>query len=88
MCRTSSPCYVVLCRLDVSAAKAYGLPPGPLLGQLKAGMAVTAPDGTVVSIDVCVYVHVLGVNVFIPPRFLCAVIPHFPACLHAWIAKY
>ena len=36
-------------RLDVSTAKSYGLAPGPLLGQLKAGMAVTAPDGTIVS---------------------------------------
>ena len=40
---------IAYCRLDVSAAQSYGLVPGPLLGQLKAGMAVTAPDGTVVS---------------------------------------
>ena len=35
--------------LDVQAAIAAGVPKGPLLGELKAGRAVTLPDGRVVE---------------------------------------
>jgi ribonuclease Z len=35
-------------RFDVAAARARGVPEGPLFGRLKAGQTVTLPDGTVV----------------------------------------
>jgi ribonuclease Z len=36
-------------RFDVDAARARGVPEGPLFGRLKAGQVVTLPDGTTVS---------------------------------------
>lgn len=36
-------------RFDVDAARALGVPNGPLFGKLKAGEAVTLPDGRVIS---------------------------------------
>lgn len=39
--------------LNLEACVAHGVPPGPLLGQLKAGQNVTLPNGKVVlSTDV------------------------------------
>ncbi|MDX1934367.1 MAG: ribonuclease Z [Capsulimonadales bacterium] len=38
-------------RFDVAAARARGVPDGPLFGRLKAGQTVTLPDGSVVSPD-------------------------------------
>ena len=48
---------LLCCRFDVATAKSYGLVPGPLYGQRKAGVSVTAPDGTVVSLVLlgCLY---------------------------------
>lgn len=45
-------------KFSAKAARALGLPPGPLFGKLQAGEAVTAPDGRLVEPD-----QVLG-----PPR--------------------
>jgi len=36
-------------RFDVSAARAVGIPEGPIYGQLKAGATVTLPDGRVID---------------------------------------
>lgn len=38
-------------RFDAEAARALGVPFGPLFGQLKAGQTVTLPDGRVISPD-------------------------------------
>ena len=38
-------------RFDADAARALGVPFGPLFGQLKAGQTITLPDGTVISPD-------------------------------------
>ncbi len=38
-------------KFSASAARARGLQPGPAFGQLQAGQAVTAPDGTLVQPD-------------------------------------
>lgn len=56
---TTTMCYI--CRLqprpgalDFERCVEKNVPTGPLLGQLKAGMDITLPDGTVVkSSDVC-----------------------------------
>lgn len=38
-------------RFDVDAARALGVPAGPLFGQLKSGQAVTLPDGREIAPD-------------------------------------